>query len=143
MTGFVHAALGALLGKHIKDPFVAFGAGVGSHVLGDVVPHHDMDIGEVPLVFGTLGYLAYEHGWKSPQFWGALGAVSPDFEHISYELKKDPRRFGAMAEKFIPTHNGTLRHGKWPLEDKYGVMLNFALFIAGLWLAGTLAKRSD
>jgi hypothetical protein len=142
MTGFVHAALGAALGRAIKNPLVAFGAGFGSHIIGDVVPHHDMDIGEVPLVFGTLGYLLYEHGAKSPQFWGALGAVCPDFEHISYELKKDPRRYGAMIEKWVPTHNGKLPHGTWPLEAKWGVMLNFSLFIAGLWLAGTLKKRS-
>ena len=141
MTGFVHAALGAALGRAIKNPFVAFPVGVGSHILGDVVPHLDMDIGETPLVFATLGYLAYEHGLKSPQFWGALGAVCPDFEHISYELKKDPRRYGAMLEKWAPTHNGKLKHGTWPIEAKWGVMLNFSLFITGLLLAGTLAKR--
>ena len=143
MTGFVHAALGAALGKAIKNPIVAFGAGIGSHIIGDVVPHHDMDIGEVPLVFGTLGYLLYEHGPKSAQFWGALGAVCPDFEHIPYELKKDPRRFEPMKEKNVPTHNSRLNHGRWPIEEKYGVMLNFSLFIAGLWLAGTLHKKSN
>ncbi len=142
MTGFVHAALGAALGRAIKNPLVAFGAGAASHVIGDVVPHHDMDIGEVPLVFGAVIYIAYVHGLKSPQFWGALGAISPDFEHISYELKKDPRRFKAMKEKFVPTHNGKLEHGTWPIEEKWGVMLNFSLFIAGLWLAGTLKKHS-
>lgn len=141
MTGFVHAALGAALGRAIGHPLVAFGAGACSHVVGDVVPHYDMDIGEVPLVFGTLIYLAYEHGLKSPQFWGALGAVCPDFEHIPYELKKDPRRYGAMKEKWVPTHNGKLRHGAWPFLSKWGVMLNFSLFIAGLLLAGTLAKK--
>lgn len=143
MTGFVHAALGAALGKAIKNPLVAFGAGLGSHVVGDVVPHHDMDIGETPLVFGTLAYIAYQHGWKSSQFWGALGAVCPDFEHIPYELKKDPRRYAAMKEKWVPTHNGKLPHGTWPSEAKWGVMLNFSLFIAGLWLAGTLSKHPN
>lgn len=141
MTGFVHAALGAAIGRAVKNPAVAFAAGVCSHVVGDVVPHHDMDIGETPLVFGTLGYLAYEHGLKSPQFWGALGAVCPDFEHIPYELKQDPRRFEPMEEKVIPTHNNRLPHGRWPGEAKWGVFFNFCVFLLGLYLAGTLHKR--
>lgn len=143
MTGFVHAAIGAAIGKHVRHPALAFAAGVASHVVGDVVPHYDMDIGETPLVFGTLGYLAYEHGWKSPEFWGALGAVCPDFEHIPYELNQDPRRFEPMEEKFIPTHNNTLPHGRWPLEPKWGVFLNFCLFLTGLWIAGSLHKKGQ
>jgi hypothetical protein len=98
-----------------------------------------MDIGETPFVFGTLIQIGRVHGWKSPQFWGALGAVCPDFEHIPYEIKRDPRRYEPMTEKFIPTHNGKLPHGRWPFEPKWGVMLNFSLWILGLWLAGTLA----
>ena len=140
MTGFVHAALGAAIGRYVKNPYVAFAVGVASHIVGDVIPHHDMDIGEVPLVFGTLGYLGYEHGLKSPQFWGALGAICPDFEHIPYELKQAPRRFEPMPQKMIPTHNNRLPHGRWPGEKKWGVFLNFTLFLLGLWLAGSLAK---
>ena len=143
MTGFVHAALGAAIGRFCKHPALAFVVGVGSHIVGDVIPHHDMDIGETPLVFGTLAQIGRVHGWKSPQFWGALGAVCPDFEHIPYELKKDPRRYAPMKEKIIPTHNGKLPHNKWPFEDKWGVMFNFALFIAGLWIAGTLVAPRD
>ena len=143
MTGFVHAALGAALGKVVKNPILAFVAGVGSHVVGDLVPHHDMDIGETPLVFGTLAHIGRVHGWKSAQFWGALGAVCPDFEHISYELKQDPRRHGPIKEKWIPTHNGRLWHGRWRGEEKWGVMFNFAVFILGLYLAGTLATQKD
>jgi len=143
MTGFVHASIGAALGRAIGNPFIAFIVGVGSHIIGDVIPHHDMDIGEVPLVFSTLAQVGRVHGWKSPEFWGALGAVCPDFEHIPYELRKDPRRFWPMKEKWIPTHNGRLPHRKWPFEEKYGVMFNFAVWILGLWLAGTLNAHKD
>lgn len=142
MTGFVHAAAGAALGRIIKNPVVAFGAGICSHIVGDVVPHHDMDMGETPLVFGTLGYLGYKHGWTSPEFWGALGAVCPDFEHIPYELKQDPRRFEPMEEKWIPTHNNRLDHGRWPGEAKWGVFFNFSVFILALLVAGSLRKKS-
>lgn len=48
-----------------------------------------------------------------------------------------------MAAKKVPTHNGKLPHGHWPLEDKMGVMLNFTLFIAGLYPAGTLNHTRD
>ncbi len=48
-----------------------------------------------------------------------------------------------MKEKFVPTHNGKLPHGRWPLEDKWGVMLNFSLFILGLYLAGTLDRKKE
>jgi hypothetical protein len=143
MTGFVHAALGALIGRVVKNPVLAFGGGVCSHVIGDVVPHQDMGMGETPLVFATLGYMGYKHGWSSPQFWGALGAVCPDFEHITYELKDDPRRFEPMEEKLIPTHNNRLPHGRWPGEPKWGVFLNFTLFVSALWLAGSLRKNSS
>ncbi len=143
MTGFVHAALGAALGRFIKNKPVAFAVGFASHLLGDVVPHKDMGIGELPLLGGTLFHIIHRHGVKSPQFWGALGAISPDFEHIYYELKKDPRRFAPMKEKFFPTHTRRayqLEHGTWPLGEKWGLMMTFSLFVIGLWLADAVGR---
>src|SRR5687767_1353113 len=116
MMGSVHAALGAALGKRIGNTPLAFAAGVASHLAGDVVPHHDMGPLEAPLVFGTVALMAYKHGWKSPQFFGAVGAILPDFEHIPAELRKDPRRHEPMEEKLFPTHNNQVPHGKWPLH---------------------------
>ena len=141
MTGSVHAAIGAVLGRVINHAPAAFVAGVVSHGVGDVTPHHDMGPMETPIVFATLALIAHTHGIKSPQFWGALGGVCPDFEHIPAELKKDPRRFGAMPEKWFPTHNGTLQHASWPLEERWGVWMQVILYVVGLYLAGTLAKR--
>lgn len=68
MTGFVHAALGAAIGRYTKNPVLSFVLGFSSHIVGDVVPHLDRDIGEVPLVFGTLAQVGRVHGWKSGQF---------------------------------------------------------------------------
>ncbi len=99
MTGFVHAALGAAIGRYARNPVLAFALGFGSHIVGDVIPHLDMDIGETPLVFGTLAQVYREHGWKSGQFWGALGAVCPDFEHIPYELRADEREVRADPQR--------------------------------------------
>ena len=42
MTGSVHAALGAAVGRYVKNKPLAFGAGVLSHFLGDITPHHDV-----------------------------------------------------------------------------------------------------
>ena len=142
MTGSVHAAIGAAVGRMIGNAPLAFVAGVVSHGVGDMVPHHDMGPAETPIVFATLAKIGQVHGWKSPQFWGALGGVCPDFEHISAELRQDPRRFLPMEEKLFPTHNGTLPHSKWPYSEKWGTLMQVALYIGGLLLAGTLLHNA-
>jgi len=143
MTGSVHAAIGAMIGKRLRNKPLAFLLGMGTHALGDMVPHHDMGPGETPLVFGTLAHIALVHGWNSPAFWAALGAVLPDFEHIPAELRKDPRRSEPMEEKYFPTHNATLPHLKWPWHVNWGIAFNIVLFLGGLYLAGTLGKRQQ
>lgn len=143
MTGSVHAAVGALVGRYIKNKPLAFGAGVLSHLIGDIVPHQDMGIGETPIVFGTLARIGLHHGWNSSQFWGALGGVCPDFEHIPYELRKDPRRHEAMDEKWFPTHNNQIKHGGWPLHFNWGVLMQVVLFLGCLYAAGTLGRTNE
>lgn len=143
MTGSVHAALGAAIGRLVRNPVLAFVAGVVSHGVGDVIPHHDMGPAETPLVFGTLARIGQQHGLKSGQFWGALGGVCPDFEHIPAELRKDPRRFEAMDEKLFPTHNNRVKHAEWPHAEIWGVAMQIALFFVGLALAGTLGRARD
>lgn len=138
MTGSVHAALGAAIGRFIPSAPLAFGVGLFSHFLGDIVPHHDMGPGETPLVFATMARIGQQHGFGSPRFWCALGAICPDFEHIPAELKKDPRRVDPMPEKLFPTHNGRIPHGGWPWRESLGVAMQVALFLGGLYIAGTL-----
>ncbi len=141
MTGSVHAAIGAALGRSVKSPVLAFALGVFSHFVGDVVPHHDMGATETPLVFATLARIGQQHGWKSAQFWGAIGGTIPDLEHIPAELRRDPHRMKPMAEKLFPTHNGTARHAGWPHAEIWGIAMQVALFLGGLWLAGSLGKK--
>lgn len=140
MTGSVHAAIGAALGRYIKNPPLAFAVGVLSHMVGDMVPHKDVGPIETPLVFGTVALMGWRHGWNSPQFWGALGGICPDFEHIPAELRKDPRRFEPMAEKHFPTHNGTVNHAQWLLHPAWGVAMQIVLYAGGLYLSGTLTQ---
>ncbi|HVF10941.1 MAG TPA: hypothetical protein VNA16_09075 [Abditibacteriaceae bacterium] len=141
MIGSVHVALGAALGNRIKNKPLAFIAGFASHLLGDAVPHYDMGLTELPLMFGTLAFIIQKHGWNSPQFFGAAGAVLPDLEHIPAELRKDPRRHEPMDEKLFPTHNNRVPHGKWPLgQEPFGILMNIVLYLGGLYLAGLLER---
>jgi hypothetical protein len=140
MMGSVHAALGAAIGNRIRNRPLAFVAGVASHLIGDVLPHHDMGPAEAPLVFATVALVGHKHGWTSPEFFGAVGAILPDFEHIPAELRKDPRRHEPMEEKLFPTHNNSLPHSRWPLHETLGIVMNIALYVGGLYLAGTLTR---
>ena len=76
----VHAAVGAGMGGVVRYPGQALAAGVVSHLLCDLVPHRDYDIRvEAPLALAVflylVLYLAGRYGVRSPQFWGAAGAV--------------------------------------------------------------------
>lgn len=141
MTGTVHAALGAAVGRAVENVPLAFGLGVVSHFVGDIVPHKDVGPKEAPFLLGTLGLIVWRHGWKSAQLWGALGGICPDFEHIPAELKRDPRRFEAMPAKRFPTHNGRARHARWPHSAALGVAMQVMLVFAGLYCAGTFSRK--
>lgn len=82
MIGAVHALIGACMGSLTGSRAGAFGAGVVSHALADILPHKDLDPAiEAPLVVGAMAALAAWKGVDSPEFCGALGAVAPDVEH--------------------------------------------------------------
>ena len=82
MTGAVHASIGAGTGRLLKNKSTAFLAGVASHLLTDALPHKDFSPKfEVPLTAGALLAIAMWRGIRSPEFWGAMGAVAPDVEH--------------------------------------------------------------
>lgn len=134
-------AVGAAIGKLLRHPLPALAGGMMSHLIGDALPHRDVGPGETPLVFATLAWVGKHHGWRSGQFWGALGAILPDFEHISYQLRKDPRRFGPIAEKWFPTHNYRIPHGRWNHSTASGVAIQVVLYVLGLWIAGALSRK--
>ncbi len=97
----VHAAVGAMLGAGIKRPVPAVAGGVASHLLCDLVPHKDYDIKiEAPLALAMFTYLGLRYGLRSPQFWGAVGAVLPDGENALALLQIIPE-----DRTFFPTHN--------------------------------------
>jgi hypothetical protein len=103
----VHAAVGAALGKLVKRKDGAFAVGVASHLLCDLMPHKDFDIKvEAPLAAATLGVLALRCGVNSPEFIGALGAISPDAENAAGVVGLIPKE----SMRF-PSHQGDHHHG--------------------------------
>lgn len=106
MLGSVHACIGAGAGSFTDKKSVAFAAGVLSHAIADSLPHRDVDPAiDVPLILGVLGGIACWKGLDSPEFWGAVGGVSPDLEHALVMA-------GLMSpeREIFPTH---IDGGKW------------------------------
>ncbi len=125
-----HFVTGAAIGKMVGNNWIAFILGILSHIILDIIPHHDYR-GKKGAFLDTLitGAMAL---WlfSSPSyvFWGAIGATIPDLEVIiSYVFfkKKGPR--------FFPTHSGKFTHRawKWPggFVIQVGIMLGAVLFL--------------
>lgn len=106
MLGAVHACIGAGVGSFTDKKSAAFAAGMVSHAIADSLPHRDLSPElEAPLLLGTLAGIAYWKGLDSPEFWGAVGGVAPDFEHAL--------EFAGLIgteQKAFPTH---IDDGKW------------------------------
>ena len=116
MIAAVHAGIGAALGSLLGDRPSAFAAGVASHLITDALPHVDCRPSvEVPLLAAALAGIAAWKGANSPEFWGSVGAVAPDFEHallVTGLIKQEHEVF--------PTHidggryHGRETHSRWP-----------------------------
>lgn len=97
----IHGFIGAALGSFLKDKKTAFLAGVVSHFIGDLLPHHDLSPGiEAVIAVGALGSIATTQGIHSTEFWGAVGAMLPDVENGLYYLR------GEKGTMLYPTHRG-------------------------------------
>lgn len=103
----VHAIVGATVGQLARHKGVAFVAGVSTHLIGDLLPHKDFDPKiEAPLLAVTLGVIAWKYGINSPEFIGAFGGITPDFENAASVVGLIPE--DAML---FPTHQGMHHHG--------------------------------
>ena len=134
MTATVHAAIGAGLGALLKDPAKAFVAGVISHHFTDRMPHREAPLTlDVPAVVGFLVFLRFRYGSRSPQLWGALGAIAPDFEHVL-------ARFGVLGkeERYFTTHrNKGELHG----SERAGCANQVVAAFLGGFLAEACSRR--
>jgi hypothetical protein len=87
MMSAVHAILGAAAGSLSSRRSLALLAGVGTHLVGDLLPHRDYGAAtELPLVAAALWWVGARRGWNSPAFWGAVGGAVPDIENAIERL---------------------------------------------------------
>lgn len=108
MCSVAHVAAGALIGGFLGNSVLAFAVGFASHVPLDAIPHFDFKDFKVDaaVTLGLVGAVLVASGF-TPIFFGALGAVLPDFENLLWKL-------GIIDEKHkvFPTHSGLVRHGR-------------------------------
>jgi hypothetical protein len=125
----VHALVGGAVGRLAGKRPGAFAAGVATHLLGDLLPHKDLDPKiEAPLLAATLALLAWRLGVTSPEFVGAAGGVAPDVENAAYVTGLMP-----VGMLHFPTHiGGGTYHGPrtrsvWPQGVLAAVCLAYLL----------------
>jgi hypothetical protein len=125
LTGAVHACVGAGIGSFFKSRTAAVAAGGLSHFAMDALPHKDFPHSvEAPLLLAAMGGIAAWKGLDSPEFWGTLGAIMPDFEHAL----RVAGIIGTEHEVF-PTHIGD---GKWHGTENEERLSQLLLVVAGL-----------
>ena len=141
----VHAAAGAVLGRFIGNPLLAFLLGAASHFVLDMIPHGDESIqrwkwfktrrGRIiaAAVIDWLflaGWLAFlVKGTPINQLAGALagaaGAVLPDMLWGFHELTGTP-----LLNWYEGMHSNIHYALKRPISFKQGLMLQLALLLA-------------
>ncbi|HEY3331750.1 MAG TPA: hypothetical protein VGK19_17095 [Capsulimonadaceae bacterium] len=131
MMAWVHASVGAFIGGRAGSKKRAFSAGVVSHGVLDKFPHRDYEIPvELPLCLIALAYIAKRHGVKSPEFAGAIGGISPDFENAL-------SRFGLLKTMLYPTHTSKpwfIGHGRRIESPVTQIILaGVCLYLAHRW----------
>ncbi|HEX5322838.1 MAG TPA: hypothetical protein VFW40_03570 [Capsulimonadaceae bacterium] len=98
MMAWVHAAVGAALGGRVGNKPGALAGGVASHLICDLLPHRDYEMPvELPLLAGTMGFIAWRYGARSTQMAGAVGAILPDIEN-------GLERLNIVSGTLFPTH---------------------------------------
>ena len=125
----LHLATGALGGALVRSPVAAAALGPVLHVLGDRMPHEDIDSKRFELQTGVLGALALVavRGPFDAATVGAIASVVPDVEHVI----RLPRPGG---RKLFPSHRipGWHRPG--------GLSAELQLVLAGVVLGALLAS---
>lgn len=110
-----HVITGAALGYSLGHRVPATLAGLASHLVLDIVPHHDPEsdagyvidtlLGSSALAALCLLRITRRQVELGPAIWGAVGAALPDVE-LAVKLLKD-----LDSEQLVfPTHNGTVPH---------------------------------
>jgi len=98
----VHAFLGGAIGTCARRHSTAFLAGVGSHLLADLLPHRDYPVRvEVPLALRAVATVGLIAGPRSTAFAGAVGGTAPDLENLGNQRKCFPTHHDAQHGRKI------------------------------------------
>jgi hypothetical protein len=126
----LHVATGAAGGALVRSRGRALLLGVALHVLGDRMPHQDINSVRFEVRSGVAAVLALaaRYGPLSPVVVGALAGSAPDVEHVV----RLPRPGG---RKLFPSH----RVRSWHRAG--GVPAWAQLLVAGAILGTLLAQR--
>lgn len=108
MCLFTHVAAGALAGAFAPSPILAPVFGLGSHVLLDILPHHDIDRMRYEIALAAVAVAAIVLG-GALDLKVALGVafgLLPDLENLLWKL-------GAIRDdqKIFPGHRKLIAHG--------------------------------
>lgn len=120
--------LAGAVGALSRDRGRAFLAGIGTHLVTDLLPHRDFSVPlEMLLMAAALATVGGIAGFDSPAFAGAVGGVAPDAENglVAARLIKRP---------CFPTHQEV--HGRRTKEAVSQMALSCAAFGLALWYAG-------
>jgi hypothetical protein len=138
----LHVASGALVGALVGTRRRAVACGPLAHLLGDLLPHHDLPSRRFELASGTAAVLllAAARGPADPAVVGSVCGALPDVEHVL----RLPRPGG---KKLFPSHRfrGWHRSGGVSVPAQLvaaGILLG-ALTASGLRLQGAVGSRSS
>lgn len=108
MCLFTHVAAGALAGAYAPNLYLAPVFGLGSHVLLDMIPHHDFEKMRVEIILAivVIGLLAAAGALGPAVILGLLFGILPDFENLLWKLGRI-----SDEQKIFPGHVGFLKHG--------------------------------
>ena len=127
----LHLATGALAGAGVRSRWAAVAVGPPLHLLGDVLPHGEIDSRafEIGSGLAALSALAVAYGPLHPITLGAASAAAPDLEHVL----PLPRPGG---RPLFPSH-------RWQRLHHAGGLPGWAQFLCASIVIGALIRRAS
>jgi len=125
-----HLVAGAAAGIMAESPAEGFVLGVLTHVILDLIPHHDHESVTTCIldcVLGTAVFLAVIAVFHPEMkiIWGALGGVLPDIEIAMYH-------FRLIRKRVFPSHTGCIPH--LSTTRMRGLIMQSLVIVLGLWI---------
>jgi hypothetical protein len=108
MCLFTHVAFGAIAGAISPTPYLAPFFGLASHIVLDIIPHHDIDAMRTELLLAAAAVAAVVIGGalSLKVALGMVFALIPDIENLLWKL-------GTIRcdQKIFPGHRRFISHG--------------------------------